>query len=88
MRSDVMDEFWKHAQRFWDDYDLFQREIQTEERLQELANRRGLKVEDVKAILKRIDDGCRLLHAPQRPTLEEQSRFFLEHSKEPGESNG
>ena len=82
-----MDDFWKQAQRFWDDYDLFQREIQTEERLQELANRRGLTVDEVKRILKRIDDGFRLLHAPQRPTVEDYSKFFLEHSKNPETSN-
>lgn len=80
-----MDDFWKQAQRFWDDYELFQREIQTEGRLQELADRRGLSLEEVKRILKRIDDGFRLLHAPQRPTLEEQSKFLLGQIKKASE---
>ena len=79
-----MDDFWKRAQDSWDDYELFQREIQTEERLQEVADRVGMTVEEVKKVLKRIDNDLRLLRAA-RPTLEEHSKFLHEHSRKPGE---
>jgi hypothetical protein len=46
-----------------------------------------MKIGEVKRILKRIDDALRLLHAPQRPTPEEQSKFSLEHGEKPGENS-
>ena len=76
-----MDNFWTDAKRFWDDYELLQREMETEVRLQEVAERRGMTIDQVKAVIERIREGFKLLHAPERPTQEDLSKFLHAHSR-------
>lgn len=73
-----------------DDGDL-QEVYDTERQLLYVACTRGLDQLSITGVdpaseflddLKGIDDGFRLLDAPRRPTLEEQSKLFLEHSEE------
>ena len=72
-----MSDYQKDLDRFLDAWEQVQRDMQAQERLQELADLRGMSVEEVQEILNRIDQGLRRLHAPNRPTRAEQIDFAL-----------
>ena len=75
-----MSDYQKDLNRFLDAWEQIQRDMQAQDRLQELADLRGMSVEEVQEILNRIDQGLRRLHAQNRPTRAEQVDFALKHT--------
>lgn len=74
-----MADYQNELDRFLNAWEQIQRDMQAQERLQELADLRGMTVSELQEILDRIDDGLRRLHAPQRPTRAEHVDFILKH---------
>lgn len=65
------DDYSKDLDRFLQAWERLQKDMQQQDRLEELAARRGMTVADVQQILERLDQGFRLLHSPNRPTRAE-----------------
>lgn len=78
-----MSDYQKDLDRFLDAWEQVQRDMQAQERLQELADLRGMSVEELQKILDRIDAGLRRLRAPNRPTRAEQVDFVLKNIPRP-----
>lgn len=74
-----MTDYQRDMDRFMDAWEQVQRDMQAQERVEELAQRRGMTVDEVRAILERLDRGYRLLHAPRRPTRAEIVEFALKN---------
>ena len=72
-----MSDYQKDLDRFMSAWEMVQRDMQAQERVEELAARPGMTVEDVRAILDRLDKGYRLLHASNRPSRAEIVEFVI-----------
>ncbi len=75
------DDYQDELDRFLKAWDQLQRDTLARDRVNELAERRGMTVEEVHKILERIDQSLRLLHAPNRPTRAEIVRLALDAQK-------
>ena len=78
-----MSDYQKDLDRFLNAWEQVQRDMQAQERLQELADRNGLSVDDVQATLERIDAGFRRLGIARRPTRAENVELALKHARPP-----
>jgi len=61
-----MSDYEKELDRFLTAWERIQQDMLLEDRTQELAQLRGLTVEQVKELLDQIDNGLRQLHSPIR----------------------
>jgi hypothetical protein len=66
-----MSDYEVDLERFMNAWEQVQLDMQAQERVQELADRQGMKIEEVQAILNRIDEGLRRLHSKNRPSRAE-----------------
>jgi hypothetical protein len=82
-----MSDYQKDLDRFMSAWEQVQRDMLAQERLQELADLRGMTVEEVQEILDRIDTGLRRLHSPNRPTRAEHVDVALKHARQSGNSD-
>jgi hypothetical protein len=67
----MTDDYQKDLDRFMNAWEQVQRDMQAQERLQQLADKNGLSVEEVQATLERINHGFRQLGIARRPTRSE-----------------
>lgn len=74
-----MSNYSDDLERFLNAWEQVQRDMQAQERLQELADRNGLSVDDVQATLEGIDEGFRRLGIARRPTRAETVELALRH---------
>ena len=76
-----MPDYQGDLDRFLDSWEQIQRDAQADQRIEELARRRGLTGAEVRAALDSIDRGYRQLRSPKRPTQAETVELAMKTSE-------